>query len=148
MGKAIRHIDDKTMPRDYRFQEGLQISRTLKALADAIPNDHDESDPDRTPHSCTSMAICYSGLLTLYDAYSCTENAPDNGGEGYLQMQQESIIGLKEYSDRVLQLARRVKAIIERQGTSHLSPMIVDSIYQGAVNRKSTLRERCWSHID
>lgn len=136
MGKALRHIDDKTIPWDYRFQEALQISRTLKALADVIPSDHDESDPDMAPPSCTSIAICYSALLTLYDTYSCTESVNDDMSEDHLLMQQDSIAGLKEYSERVLRLARRVKAIIERQGTAALSPMIIESLYQCAANRK------------
>lgn len=136
MGKTIRHIDDRTLPCVYRFQDGLQLSRTMQALADVIPSDHDEQDPDMKPALCTSMAICYSSLLTLYDSYSCTERAQDNAGEDQLHMQQESINGLREYSERVLQLARRVKSIIERHGTSGLSPMIIDAVYQSAANRK------------
>lgn len=136
MGKTIRHIDDRTLSCQYRFQDSLQLSRTMRALADVIPSDRDDRDPAMQPPLCTSMAICYSSLLTLYDSYSCTERAHDNAGEDQLLMQQESIEGLREYSERVLELARRVKAIIERHGTSGLSPMIVDSIYQGAANRE------------
>lgn len=139
MGKVIRHIDDKTIPCEYRFQDALQLSRTMRALADVIPNDHDEQDPDMKPPLCTSIAICYSSLLTLYDAYSCTERAEEFTHEDQLVMQKESIEGLNEYSSRVFELGRQVKSIIERHGTAGLSPMIVDSTYQGAANCRHTV---------
>lgn len=142
MGKTIRHVDDASLPLEYRFQDALQLSRTMKALADVIPVEHDEQDEDMKPSLCSSMAICYSSLLTLYENYSCTEGALEGSGEDRLFMQQESLEGLREYSQRVLQLARRVKRIIEQHGASGLSPMIIDSIYQGAANCKYPLSQR------
>ena len=151
MGKVIRHVDDSSLPLDFRYQDALQLSRTMKALADVIPEEHDENDPDMKAPLCTSVAICYSSLLTLYDTYSCTENAILGTGEDRLIVQQESIEGLREYSGRVLQLARRVKTIINQHGSSGLSPMIIDSIYQGAANCESpamipTLRSAPLTH--
>ena len=142
MGKTLRHIDDKDIPCEYRFQDALQLSRTMRALTDVMLSEHQPSEQqqngnnagDRKPALCTSLAICYSSLLTLYDAYSCTEKLMENAGEDQLVFQQESIDGLSEYSSRVFDLARRVREIIERDGTAGLSPMIVDSIYQGAAN--------------
>lgn len=143
-GKTVRHIDDKSIPSEYRFQDALQLSRTMRSLTDAIGNDYQQDEwqqqngVDLKPAAYTSMAICYSSLLTLFDAYSCSERAVENAGEDQLIMQKESIDGLREYSQRVVYLARRLKDIIDREGTSGLSPMIIDSVYQGAAN--------CWPH--
>lgn len=137
MGKVIRHIDDKSLPCEYRFPEALQLTRTMRALADVIPHDVDEQDPSMQPPLCTAAAICYSSLLTLYDAYSCTGRRDEDLSEDQLIVQKESIDGLRDYSERVLVMARRVRAIIERHGPSGLSPMIIDSVYQGAANCES-----------
>lgn len=160
LGKAIAHIDDKQLPLSYRFSEALQISRTLRALADVLPDDTaspelmDTNDLE-TSAPYTSMAIAYSGLLTLYDAYSCTEQAStlhlageagpgaEHGrgtglsmGEEQLQMQQASIHGLEEISSRVLFLARRVRRNVDTKGVAAVSPLVVDAIYQAAANCK------------
>ena len=49
-------------------------------------------------------------------------------------MQKESIDGLSEISGRIVNLARKMKRVIESQGTDVLSPMVVDCIYQAAAN--------------
>lgn len=136
LGKVLRHIDDKQLPLDYRFEEAMQLSRTLRALADVLPSQASEDDASMQPSLCTSMAICYSGLLTLYDTYSCSERAMESAGEPQLLMQKESIEGLSEYSGRVVELARKVRSVIERDGTGRLSPMIIDAFYNAAANCK------------
>lgn len=139
-GKALRHIDDRTLPGEFRFQDALQLSRTMRALADVIPTDRpdDAAEAAMAPPRCTAVAIVYSGLLTLYDAYCCTERADDVASEDRLVMQHEAIEGLREYSGRVLQLARHVRDIVDRGASAGLSPMVVDSLYQGAANCTSS----------
>ncbi len=148
LGKVIRHIDDRQLPLNYRFGEALQLDRTMRALADVLPDEidceatvstpSDENDPTQRPSLCTSIAMIYSGLITLYDAYSCTENsalleaAAREGGEDRLRMQKASIDGLSEISSRVVNLARKIRKIVDTKGLSVLSPMVVDSIYKAA----------------
>ena len=134
LGKVVRHINDKALPKDYRFQEALQLSRTLRALAGALPSEADNNDIENGPQLCTGMAICYSALLTLYDAYSCSERIVQDATEEQLQMQNESIEGLSEITGRALHLARRVRSFVERSGYGRLSPLVIDSFYQAAAN--------------
>lgn len=145
LGKIIRHINDKNIPADYKFNEALQLHRTMRALAEVLPSEAEADDPTTKPTLCSPMAICYSGLLTLYDQYACTERAVENGPETQLVMQKESIDGLGEVSSQVIDLARRVRGFIERAGLQRVSPLVVDSLYQSAANCKSHTINR---HID
>ncbi|KAK3710452.1 hypothetical protein LTR37_010295 [Vermiconidia calcicola] len=144
LGKVLRHMDDKHLPIDYRFGEALQLHRTMRALADVLPDEALHDDPSLQPSLCTSMAIVYSGLLTLYDGYSCTEHsvqAGQEGGEPQLVMQKESIDGLGEISGRCVTLARKVKTAVDNGEIGRLSPMVVDAIYQAAANYAWYVRE-------
>ncbi len=140
LGKVLRHIDDKTIPMEYRFDEAMQLHRTMCSFADAILYGE---PPDESPPSCaalfTSLAMTYSGLLTLYDAYSCTESARESGGEPQLLMQKQSIDGLKEVSNRTIDLSRQIRRIIEDGKLDKISPMIIDCIYQAAASCKFSL---------
>ncbi|KAK0960509.1 hypothetical protein LTS01_020868 [Friedmanniomyces endolithicus] len=99
LGKVVRHINDTGLPPQFRFEEALQLNRTYRALAAALPDEAETDDPAAHPPAlCTSMAICYSALLTLYDTYSCTERANPNGPEAQLVMQKEAIAGLSDIS--------------------------------------------------
>ena len=87
-GKVIRHIDDRSIPVDYRFEEALQVHRTLRALAALLPEETQDDDPFIRPTLCESMGICYSALLTLYDAYSCTDRSIPDSPDSHLLMQK------------------------------------------------------------
>ncbi|KAK5170913.1 uncharacterized protein LTR77_004057 [Saxophila tyrrhenica] len=164
LGKVIAHIDDKHLPLTYRFSEALQLNRTLRALADIL---QDQCGPDSldgdvaTADLCSSMALIFSGLLTLYDAYSCTEqastahlaadgtehnNSNGNGngatlGEEQLQVQKASIEGLEEISSRALILTRTMRRTIDTRGAGTISPLCVDVVYQAAANYAWYVRE-------
>ena len=138
LGKVLRHLDDSSLPLDYRFTEALQLSRTTRALADVLADDPPEIDAETRPSLCTSIAITYSGLLTLYDSYSCSEKANKPGTEEQLVMQKQGIEGLTEISGRVLELARGVREIVKHGGLDRLSPMVIDCIYQAAANCKTS----------
>jgi hypothetical protein len=152
LGKALRHIDDRQIPLDYRFSEALQLKRTLLALADVLPDEAnfcspgdaekiEDMDERLKAAPCTSIGITYSALLTLYDTYSCTERAAaselQDAGETQLQMQKECIDGLADVSERAFTFARKIKRVIQAKGVDVLSPMVVDCIYQAAANCKS-----------
>ncbi|TKA79555.1 hypothetical protein B0A55_02741 [Friedmanniomyces simplex] len=151
LGKVVRHLNDTTLPPEYKFAEALQLNRTFRALAAVLPDEVEADDPAHKPTLCTSMAISYSALLTLYDAYSCTERAIPNGPEAQLVMQQEAIAGLSDLSAAVLHLARRIRDSIDTEaeegggggggGLSRLSPLIIDCFYQAAANYAWYVRE-------
>lgn len=141
LGKVIRHLNDKNLPLDYKFDEALQLNRTIRALAGLLPNEAEEDDPNVRPTLCTSMAICYSALLILFDNYSCTERSVPNGPETQLVLQKECIEGLAEISGTALNLARRIRSFIDRAGLARLSPLTIDCIYQAAANYAWYVRE-------
>lgn len=141
LGKVIRHLNDTHLPIDYKFDEALQLNRTIRALASLLPNEAEDDDPTVRPTLCTSMAICYSALLTLYDAYSCTERTIPNGPESQLVIQKESIDGIADISATVMHLARRIRSFIDRAGLSRLSPLTIDCLYQAAANYAWYVRE-------
>ncbi|EME46578.1 hypothetical protein DOTSEDRAFT_70550 [Dothistroma septosporum NZE10] len=141
LGKVVRHLNDKNLPTDYRYTEALQLHRTLQALSSVLPGEAAEDDPSQRPTLCTSMAICYSALLMLYDAYSCTEKIVESGPEEQLVMQKVSIDGLSEVSTQVVHLARRVRDFIEKAGPERVSPLVIDSLYQAAANYAWYVRE-------
>lgn len=138
LGKVIGHIDDTQMPVEYRFEQALQLSKTVKALAEAMlteAREREEQDlvEDRLP--CSAIAITFSALLTLYDRYGCTERYIENGPETQLIMQQESIDGLREVTKLALQMARRVRRYIAHEDRlGEISPLALDALYQAAAN--------------
>ena len=134
LGKTLRHLDDRDVPDEYRFDDAMQLHRTMMALADVLPDEASAEDPDKTPALCTSMAIVYSALLTLYDAHSCTDRSVNHQCEAQLVVQKECIDGLSEVSGRVVQLARKIRNVADTKGLGYLNPLVVDCIYQAAAN--------------
>lgn len=103
VGVTLRHIDDCSIPMKYRCNEALQLHRTMRAFAEAVESGDTPGSISSQPRSLSpSLAITYSALLTLYDAYSCSLAIRQDGGEARLQMQKVSIDGLKDVTDRVL----------------------------------------------
>ncbi|KAI6807940.1 hypothetical protein KC332_g13203 [Hortaea werneckii] len=146
-GKVCRHIDDKTTPLDYRFEEALQLHRTLKALAALLPTEAEGEDPTAGPTLCSSLAICYSALLTLYDAYGCSERLVPDAPESQLVMQKESIQGIAEVCESVLLLSRKIRQRIELgESLGRLSPLTIECIYEAGASYAWYLRETSEPH--
>nr|POE69106.1 putative transcriptional regulatory protein [Quercus suber] len=141
LGKVVRHRNDKSIPLDYRFDEALQLNRTVRALASVLTDEvvHDEASAH--PALSTSLAICYSALLELFEGYCCTERTPLNASETQLVMQRESIGGIFEISDTIMVFARRTKTFIETAGLGRISPFVIDALYQAAANFAWTFNE-------
>ncbi|EMC98574.1 hypothetical protein BAUCODRAFT_145643 [Baudoinia panamericana UAMH 10762] len=140
LGKVLRHINDKSLPLDYRFEEALQLSRTVRAFAMLLPEEAESDDPSH-PTLCTSMALCYSAILELFDAYSCTERAVPNAPDTQVVMQEEAIRGISDFSAGALTLARRIRSFAERVGLGRLSPLVLDALYQATANYAWYVRE-------
>lgn len=138
LGKTMRHLDDRNVPDQYRFDDALQLHRTMMALADVLPDEANADDPEIRPALCSSMAILYSALLTLYDAHSCTDRSTEQTCEAQLVVQKECIDGLSEISSRVVDLARKIRNVAETKGLGYLNPLVIDCIYQAAANCKLT----------
>ncbi|KAI7181532.1 hypothetical protein KC324_g8617, partial [Hortaea werneckii] len=126
----------------YRFEEALQLHKTLKALAALLPTEAEGEDPTTGPTLCSSLAICYSALLTLYDAYGCSERSVPDAPESQLVMQKESIQGIAEVCESVLLLGRKIGQRIELgEGLGRLSPLTVECMYEAGASYAWYLRE-------
>lgn len=139
LGKIVNHLDDRDLSIEYKFTDALQLHRTGRAFADVLSGQlFDDGNEDSTllPSIYASMAMTCSGLLTLYDGYSCTSRLPPTEDEQKLVMQKESIDGLSEISNTTVQLTRRLKDMIDNGGLNRLGPMVVDCVYQAAANCK------------
>jgi hypothetical protein len=134
LGKILRHLDEQGLPLEFRFDEALKLNRATRALVDVLLGELEDANGDVKPDVCVSLSVCYSGLLVMYDNYSCTERAPENAPETHLVMQQDSIEGLSVISNQIVVLARRLRGHIEQGGMQLLSPMVVDCFYQAAAN--------------
>lgn len=137
LGKIVWHLDDKLLPADYKFADALQVHRTTLPFADVIAAEVFQistKDSSIRASLCTSVAITYSALLTLYDGYSCTSRMVVTGSEDQLEMQQQSIEGLSEISQRAIKLSRMLRDLMRSDETDRLSPMVIDCIYQAGAN--------------
>ncbi|KAK6439436.1 hypothetical protein LTR95_004361 [Oleoguttula sp. CCFEE 5521] len=143
LGKVLRHLGDKGMSLEHRFDEALQLSRTLNSLEHALRSEAIKEDMTQyeQPPLCTALSITYSAMLTLFDAYSCTDRAVPNAPETQLQMQQESIEGMFRVSDLAMQLARNLRDHLNSTDVSVCSPLAVDSLYQTAATYAWYMRE-------
>ncbi|KAF2236031.1 hypothetical protein EV356DRAFT_464035 [Viridothelium virens] len=133
LGKVLHHINDVDMELDFRFEQANQLNRTVRALANLLPDEAFEEDVTNGPTLCTAMAICYSALLVLYEAYVCTEGIPKKTA-AHVEIQESAINGLKEISGEVLRFCKRIKSFLDLNGLVKLSPFVADCLYQAAAN--------------
>jgi len=65
MGRLLHFLNDPALEGATRFDEAMQIHRTLIAFAKLLPD-----EVNRDPARCgTAMALCYGALLHLYDPW-------------------------------------------------------------------------------
>lgn len=92
-------------------------------------------DPKCEASLFTSVAICYSAQLTLYDAYLCTD-ADDVSGVGVperLEMQQIAISSIKGVCFATHLLANRISKAVSSGDAARISPLTTDCLYQAAM---------------
>lgn len=71
VGKILQHVNNQLLDEESRFQEVIQLNRSLQALSVVISN---ELDQESTMALHSAMALCYSGIMTLNKPYSGTES--------------------------------------------------------------------------
>ena len=141
LGKVLHHINDTDMELNFRFEQANQLNRTVRALANLLPDEAFEEDVLNAPTLCTAMAICYSALLKLYDTYSCTGSSIPRMTAAHVEIQESAISGLKEISAEVLRFCKRLRSFSELNGLAKMSPLIADCLYQAAANYSWYVKE-------
>ncbi|MCJ1468512.1 hypothetical protein MMC07_007141 [Pseudocyphellaria aurata] len=71
VGKIVQHVNNQFLNDEARFQEVIQLNRTLQAVSVVISNELDQ-ESNMVLHS--AMALCYSGMMILNKPYSGTES--------------------------------------------------------------------------
>lgn len=124
MGRLSRLLNDRLLDAPLRFTEGIQLHRTIQALANLLP-----SDFQRLPVQYgTSLALCYSSLLHLYDPFACTESNRGDHTVEETEMQTIAIAGLKSVAADALQFSILLQTSMA-ESPSSISPLIGDCIY-------------------
>ncbi|KAL1966745.1 hypothetical protein VTN77DRAFT_3942 [Rasamsonia byssochlamydoides] len=140
LSRILRHINEKHTDVTFRYQEAIQLHRTINAFNLAISHElektsGDSYDPTNEAALFTGMAICYSAQLTLYDAYMCAD-ADDISGVGIpeqLEMQNIAISSIKDVCIAVHQFANRIARAVESGDLLRISPLTTDCLYQAAM---------------
>lgn len=70
-GKILQHVNSQILDDASRFQEVIQLNRSLQALSVVVSN---ELDQESTMSLYSAMALCYSGMIILNKPYSGTES--------------------------------------------------------------------------
>lgn len=79
----------------------------------------------------TSLALCYGGMLHLYDPFACTETNHGTCTVEETEMQAISIVGMKQAAVDVLQFSQLLHVEMT-DNPSAISPLIGDCIYCAA----------------
>jgi hypothetical protein len=127
LGRLLRLLNERSSDGPLRFVEGIQLHRTFQALANLLPGDV-QSMPLQFG---SSLAICFSGLMHLYDPFACTEHNQGDHTVEETEMQTISIAGLKSISADVLQFSQLLQ-ISMMADPSATSPLVGDCIYMAA----------------
>lgn len=72
VGKILQHVNNHILDDASRFQEVIQMNRSLQALSVVISN---ELDQEATMALHSAMALCYSGMMILNKPYSGIESS-------------------------------------------------------------------------
>ncbi|WPH00611.1 Hypothetical protein R9X50_00344100 [Acrodontium crateriforme] len=148
LGRVLRHLNDHRLPLDYRFDEALQLDRTIRALASIIDAEADKTsndDPAAMLALLSSLSICYAALIELYDNYSCTERAYPDAPETQLIVQKVSIDGLADISHAVRVIVQKIDVYINEQldqsTLDRINPLMIAALYNAASNYVFFARE-------
>lgn len=122
-GRVIRHRNDTTIEGSFRFEEAIQLYRTIKAFSMLLAEEHDVA-PERMS---TPMALCYSTVLALCDPYSCTESNRGEHSAEETEMQSIAISVLKTVAGQVLRFSYHLRRNMA-ESVAICSPFAIDCL--------------------
>ena len=127
VGRVVFHVNESSVDSRFRFSEAAQLHRTMAPLATLLTAEF-ETEPDSLS---TSLALCYSAMMKLYDPYSCNNNFPGENVAEETGMQVIAISGLQTTAEEILHFGQRLKSTMSFDSPG-ISPLIADSFYQAA----------------
>ena len=94
----------------FRLTEAAQLDRTLVALDTVL------QEPTVTEHgpeyADNAVGLCCSARFLLYEIYACNEKCEGFPTGQEAEVQRLAIKGLEETTERVYQMAQRIKASV------------------------------------
>lgn len=148
LSRVLRHTRDTYADAEFRYQEAMQLHKTVHALYSAVTHESEheaELSSDPTAHTplFTATGLCLSALMNLYYNYSCIEHATVEQlrSAGFLAMHHVAAERVKEVAVAVYTLSSRVQAAAELGGMLKTSPLISDCLYQAAVTYRLYMEE-------
>lgn len=148
LSQVLRHLDDVDTEPDFRYQEAIQINRTLQAFCSTLlvdANNITEKTSDVTSYLLLgpAMALGYSALLTLYSHYSCAEHHDSHqlGNPNLVEMQRNAMSSLLDVCGSVSQLANRIRTAADLGGMLKTSPLLSNCLYEAGANYLWRIRD-------
>jgi hypothetical protein len=146
VGKVLSHHHGEKIPSETtRFGLASQLYIDISLLARKLTEESANSDDFLSLSS--PLALSFSALCTLCDAYSCPD--PNNCASGKstasteaVAMQVQALDGLKTVSRSIVDFAEQVNAATSSpQDLDRVSPIIMDALYSAASNYAWIVRE-------
>ena len=141
LGKVFSHrFGDEFTSEAEQFKAASELYADASALATKIT---EEGDAEQEFFSYAgAIALTYSTLCTLCDAYSCPKDACKSTGKDASDMQIQAIEGLKAVSSTIVNFVDHINANTPHgQDLDRISPIIMDALYSAAANYAWMVRE-------
>lgn len=116
LGRVQRHRNEHELERSFLLDEATQLHRTLCAFDSVLEQPTVENDPP--VFADLAIALCCSARFILYDMYACNEKYDSYPTGQEAAMQKIAIDGLVEATERVHQLALRIRAALQQDKAS------------------------------
>lgn len=130
IGKVLQHVNNRILDDVSRFQEAIQLNRSLHALSAIISN---ELDDGSTLALHSSMALCYSGMIVLNKPYSGIEPVGEAAGLVIpAEFQKHALATLRLAARETSGFVTRLQVHLSRLG-DQTSPLIAHCLYQAAI---------------
>ncbi|KAI1392992.1 uncharacterized protein F4822DRAFT_147722 [Hypoxylon trugodes] len=139
LGRVLRHRDEvnsSNISLGFRATEARQLHHILASLYSHL----DDVSKDSTclgGSPSTSIALCFSARLILYDLYACNEKYSTDHGRSSeeAEMQREAISGIFDVVRCTWKLARQLLDSIQQGGGSNhdsANPLLCHCLYEAA----------------
>lgn len=139
LGRVLRHRDELHSPNvvlDFRIAEAKQLHSILASLTSHL-SDISQASSYTNCSISTSLTLCFSARLILYDIYACNEKYSTDHGRSSeeAELQREAMAGIYDVTRCTWQLARQFLDCIDQAGEDgfqNANPLLCHCLYAAA----------------
>ena len=133
LGNVKMHLDSQETDEKHYGAEGLQLHRTITALATAIQHELEQDLNSAMSGLWSPLGLCLSILLMLYEAHCHT---PETwvATSDHQEMQSIAAEGLRNTTKTIANYSQRLNAAIELSETAEVSIFACECIFSAASN--------------